>query len=192
LAAGVIALVLEANPLITWRDLRIILAQSARKNDPGNAEWTVNGGLFNINHNYGFGVADANAAVTLARTWVNVGAEVTFPTATATVNTAIPDNNATGISSAATVPAGTSGTKVSVAVNVAHTYIGDLQVTLSHGSQTWTLHNNTGSSADNILTTYTPSPAATGSLTGLWTLKVVDSVAEDVGTLTSWSVTVSP
>ncbi len=60
LAAGVIALVLEANPNLTWRDLRIVLAQSARKNHAADADWVVNGGGFNINHNYGFRVADAN------------------------------------------------------------------------------------------------------------------------------------
>ena len=34
IVSGVAALVLEANPALTWRDVKLILADSARKNDP--------------------------------------------------------------------------------------------------------------------------------------------------------------
>ena len=37
--AGVAALLRSANPDLTWRDLKLILAASARKNDPVNPGW---------------------------------------------------------------------------------------------------------------------------------------------------------
>ena len=70
--SGVIALMLQANPNLTWRDVPLVLARSARQVDPTNAGWTSYGG-YHYNHEYGFGVADATAAVQLARSWQSVG-----------------------------------------------------------------------------------------------------------------------
>ncbi|MDO4231219.1 MAG: S8 family serine peptidase [Lautropia sp.] len=72
MATGVIALMLEANPDLTWRDVKQVLIRSARKNDPNHAGWTSFGGL-NYNHEYGFGLVDADAAVKQARTWQSIG-----------------------------------------------------------------------------------------------------------------------
>ena len=43
IVAGVAALLRDANPDLTWRDLKLILAGSARKNDPDNAGWQEGG-----------------------------------------------------------------------------------------------------------------------------------------------------
>lgn len=72
LVAGVIALMLEVNPSLTWRDVRAILALTARKNDPANLMWVVNGAGRPINEIYGFGVVDAFAAVVAAQQWRNL------------------------------------------------------------------------------------------------------------------------
>ena len=39
LVSGVVALIREANNALTWRDVKLILAASARKNDPDNTGW---------------------------------------------------------------------------------------------------------------------------------------------------------
>ena len=39
IVSGVAALVREANPSLTWRDVKLVLADSARKNDPDNSGW---------------------------------------------------------------------------------------------------------------------------------------------------------
>ena len=39
IVAGVAALLRDANPDLTWRDLKLVLAATARKNDPDNAGW---------------------------------------------------------------------------------------------------------------------------------------------------------
>ena len=79
MVSGVVALMLAANPELTWRDVRLILAASARQNDfpPAGAptpdpEWQNAFGL-NFSHKYGFGVVDAAAAVALSRGWPSVG-----------------------------------------------------------------------------------------------------------------------
>lgn len=74
IAAGVVALMLEANPNLGYRDIQEILAYSAKTPD-GVAEWKTNGssdwnggGLLYDDH-LGFGLIDAHAAVRLAETW---------------------------------------------------------------------------------------------------------------------------
>ena len=41
LAAGIFALVLEANPDLTWRDMQHLVVQTARKNDPDGHSWNT-------------------------------------------------------------------------------------------------------------------------------------------------------
>ncbi len=135
MVAGVAALVLQANPNLGWRDVRVILAATARKNDPANVEWAVNGNGFHINPNYGFGVVDANAAVAYAKTYgANLGPEKTYITPLSSPNLAIPDNNTTGVSNAITVSVSgiTQVEFVEITFSAAdHTYSGDLDITLT-------------------------------------------------------------
>ena len=74
MVAGVAALMLEANPALGWRDVKAILALTARRIDEGDADWTRNGAGLWVNHAYGFGLVQARAAVALARGWTNLPA----------------------------------------------------------------------------------------------------------------------
>ncbi len=102
----------------------------------------------------------------------------------------IPDNDAGGVAVNAEVPARTEGT-VSVRVNLGHTYRGDLKLVLSHGDQTWLLHDRQGDDADDLslVSTLDPQP---DSAAGTWRLTVSDNEAEDIGRLEGWSIVVSP
>src|SRR5882672_10314267 len=112
--AGVIALLLEANPAITWRDVKHILASTARQIDAAHAAvnfaltggtyvaepaWLTNAAGFKFHNWYGFGMVDASAAVNLARTYT-VGQLGTFANtgliSSGAINIAIPDNSVTG------------------------------------------------------------------------------------------------
>lgn len=77
MVSGVTALMLQARPELTWRDVRIVLARSARKVDESNKGWTSYNGL-NYNHELGFGLVDAEKAVNIARTWTSVGGSSTL------------------------------------------------------------------------------------------------------------------
>ncbi|WP_420444570.1 cadherin domain-containing protein [Candidatus Poriferisodalis sp.] len=84
IVSGVVALIRAANRALTWRDVKLILAASARQNDPADAGWQAGAprydgdtGLYSFNEQYGFGVVDASAAVEIAQVWPNVPAMVT-------------------------------------------------------------------------------------------------------------------
>ena len=73
IVSGVVALMLEANPDLTWRDVQIILARTATKNDPSHFGWRTNGAGMHYSNDYGFGRVNAEAAVTMARNFTSVG-----------------------------------------------------------------------------------------------------------------------
>lgn len=102
IAAGVGALVLSANPRLTWRDLKLILALSARRVDSSDADWQTNGAGIAFNHKYGFGLVNAQAAVNLASSWSNVGSLITSTsytgaTVSAPTNYTIANNYSSGL-----------------------------------------------------------------------------------------------
>ena len=74
--AGVTALMLDANPNLTARDVQHIFAETAYKNDPAHSGWRVNGAGYDVNPQYGFGAVDPVAAVNAAMNWAPVGEEV--------------------------------------------------------------------------------------------------------------------
>ncbi|KAL1138014.1 hypothetical protein AAG570_009709 [Ranatra chinensis] len=73
LAAGMVALALEANPNLTWRDVQHIVVMSA-KSKPLEKEtgWTTNGAKRKVSHKFGFGLMDGEVMVTLAEKWTTV------------------------------------------------------------------------------------------------------------------------
>jgi len=71
LVSGVVALMLEANPNLGWRDVQDILIRTATKNDPDNTEWYTNADGLNFHHSYGAGLVDAEAAVQAAVARIN-------------------------------------------------------------------------------------------------------------------------
>ncbi len=98
--SGVVALMRQANPALTWRDVKLILAASARENDSSNGGWQ-DGALkyrsvsqtdrYSFNHEYGFGVVQAEAAVELAEDWVNLPPMRTASASSADASITIPN-----------------------------------------------------------------------------------------------------
>uniref|UniRef100_A0AAG5CZA0 furin n=2 Tax=Anopheles atroparvus TaxID=41427 RepID=A0AAG5CZA0_ANOAO len=72
LAAGIAALVLEANRNLTWRDLQHIVVRTAKPGNLNDPNWSVNGVGRKVSHSFGYGLMDAAAMVRLARTWKTV------------------------------------------------------------------------------------------------------------------------
>ncbi len=89
--AGVCALLLSANPTITWRDAQQILILSSRQLDPADPDTQINGAGLAVSHNTGFGVPDAGRAITLARAWINRPPSVSV-SVTNTNSVTIPDD----------------------------------------------------------------------------------------------------
>ncbi|WP_327593509.1 M4 family metallopeptidase [Streptomyces chartreusis] len=108
-----------------------------------------------------------------------------------TADVAIPDRGA-AVTSPITVSGrtGNAPSNLQVAVDIVHTYIGDLKVDLLAPDGTvYTLKAyGTGGSADNINTTYTVN-ASSEVANGVWTLRVQDNAAIDTGYINSWKLT---
>jgi subtilisin-like proprotein convertase family protein len=190
LAAGVIALMLDANPGLTWRDVQHILVNSAEKIDPTNFDWTNNGAGHHVNHYYGYGGIDAQAAVELAQTWTNVAPEVTATTGTINVNQAIPNLNATGISNSVNVADAIKLESDEIVFNATHTARGQLQIILTSPSGTQsvlaTKRTDTGDNFANWV--FDTKRCWDEDARGTWTIRVTDDAGTDVGTFNSYKL----
>lgn len=91
-----------------------------------------------------------------------------------------------------TLRLGATGTVASVTVDVdiAHTYTGDLVIELLHGTQRATLFRGNGAGTD-LKRTFTSTTFAGAQAAGDWTLSIADTAAQDVGTLRSWKLRVT-
>jgi subtilisin-like proprotein convertase family protein len=107
----------------------------------------------------------------------------------------IPDKDPVGIERTLTVDAPGQVQEVEVSIDITHTYIGDLIVTLISPQGTKVdLHHRLGGSADNIIKTYTRQTTPDllklvgESTQGQWKLKVADLAGQDLGKLNRWSL----
>jgi subtilisin family serine protease len=191
LAAGVIALILEANPNLSWRDVQQILIESAQKNDPNDEDWATNGAGYSVNHKHGFGRIDAQAAVNEALQWTPVAEEVSTESSSSP-NLSIPDDDSAGVSDTIAVSSDISVEYVEVYFSAAdHPYWGDLGIVLVSPAGTESVLSETHSSGRS----YTYDDWRFGSVRhfgesslGNWTLKVVDGASVDTGTFQSWTL----
>ena len=126
---GVTALVMEANPQLSWREMRYVLASSARKNDVNDGNWSINGAGHAINYNYGFGVVDAENAVKSAKTFNRFGNENIYEYDNDT-SIKIPDNE--NVSSRMLVDKAITIEYVDVSVTISGSQrnVGDLEIKL--------------------------------------------------------------
>jgi len=102
---------------------------------------------------------------------------------------AIPDANATGAKSVIAVPESFSVKSVSVELNVEHSYMSDLKITLKHGRKSVVVWANEGEAQQNLQASFDLTGFEGADAAGNWTLQLVDSAAQDVGQLVDWSLT---
>ncbi len=107
----------------------------------------------------------------------------------------IPDKDIQGIERSMSTDKTGQVKEIDVAVDITHTFIGDLIITLSSPSTTSVdLHNRSGGSTDNLIKTFDLSTTPSLSkfvgepITGSWKLKVADVAGKDLGKLNHWSL----
>ena len=191
LVAGVVALMLEANPSLTGRDVQHVLVETAEQNDPGDADWATNGAGHLVNHKYGFGRVDAHAATAAAAGWSTLAEAVSVSTGTMNVGQAIPDNTPSGTSDSVTITEDITLEHVEVVFDATHTYRGDLEVVLTSPDGTESVlaePHVTGGGADYPNWKFMSVRHWGESSAGTWTLTVSDHFAEDTGTFASWEL----
>jgi subtilisin-like proprotein convertase family protein len=213
IVSGIVALMLEANPSLGYRDVQEILAYSAREIGTANNDWRYNGasnwnggGLHYdaVEHNLGYGLVDALAAVRLAETWgatAHIASNREQITTTHNVSKAIPDGG--GINAVArafdaiAVTQAIDVERVEVTLNVTHPYVGDLSVWLYSPSGTasrflWRPEQSPlsayGTGQDNIHFTFDTVLNWGESSVGSWELAIYDNAYVYTGTFDSWTL----
>ncbi|MDP7328354.1 MAG: S8 family serine peptidase [Candidatus Thalassarchaeaceae archaeon] len=190
LASGVIALILEANANLTWRDVQHVLVHSSRQNDASDSSWNVNGAGHDVSHKYGFGAVDAGRAVAVAENWTNVDPAINITSNTRTINTAIPDNTPQGLNDTVAINDGLRVEHVEVIVDIDHVYRGDLIITLTSPSGTESTLAQKQSDANNNYHNWMFSTVHNWDepSEGNWTLSVEDDGNGDTGTWNDWEL----
>lgn len=221
LVAGIAALTISANPELTALEVISILKQTASKDldltgyprtPPASfntdTSWDVspiapfsNGDFINNGDPegtwspwFGHGRVDAEAAVAEAISRYQHTGNQEFH-GSSSPDKSIPDNNTRGIRDKIISNEIFIVASITVSVDIVHTYIGDLRVTLISPSGTQVpLHNRLGGSVNDLHGEFDlHSVPALQSLAGEpvngeWQLHVQDLAAVDRGRLTSWSL----
>jgi subtilisin-like proprotein convertase family protein len=147
---------------------------------------------------FGHGRVDAAAAVAEARRMAgsNGGTEVFRQTSVPVLH--IPDNDPAGVRDTVRFPDSATAGSVRVSVDITHTYIGDLRLTLTAPSGTFVvLHDRNGGRTQNLKKTFdtTTIPGLTAlsgqAIQGIWSLHVQDLAAVDTGLLNRWEVEIT-
>ncbi len=206
IVAGVAALLRQANPELTWRDLKLILAASARKNDKENLGWE-DGAFqygstterYHFNHEYGFGTVDAKAAVDLAEGWTTVPPLESVEAVSGYLSAHVPDvppgGSPTTITQAMTLATDIRFTEfVEIDLNFSHSSFRDLEIELvSPSGQVSTLVGPYESEDPVPLFgefRFGSAKHLGEDPNGRWTLRVTDRIPGLTGTFESWSIKV--
>ncbi len=109
-----------------------------------------------------------------------------------TTPTPIPDNDPEGAASTIDVPDSGAVTDLTLAVDITHTYRGDLEIRLTHPDGTdIQVHEPDLTSAPDIRQTFEIDAFDSKDSAGTWTLLVIDHAAQDTGTINTWSLTIT-
>ncbi len=213
--AGATAILLGVNPELTWRDVKHILASSARKIDPNRAEvraafngrpyvaqhaWQTNAAGYGYHNWYGFGALALDEAVSMAAEHVpgSLGEFVEsqwFPASDdIDLFMAVPDADGAGVSdtlSVAGLPDSANIEAVILEISVDHSYASDLGVTVTSPSGTRSVVNAPFNAAldrfPGARQWHLLSNAFYGEgPNGEWRIQVVDLAPGDSGHLRSW------
>jgi subtilisin-like proprotein convertase family protein len=224
LVAGIAGLTISANPDLSALEVISILKQTASKDldfssYPKTAaasfdtdtSWDVspvapfNSGDFVDNGDtdgswspwFGHGRVDAAAAVAEALSR-NQQAGVQVFQGSSSPDKSIPDNNARGIRDKIVCGDHFTISAITVGIDITHTYIGDLRITLSSPTGTTVLlHDRSGGSANDLHTRLDvrSQPAlhalAGEAVNGEWTIHVQDLAAMDRGRLAGWTLDIN-
>jgi len=214
MVSGVVALMLEANPSLTWRDVRWLLARSARPADlsPDKAEPSVMNAQ-GFHPRVGFGRVHAGDAVKAARGFAGLPPERRCDSGVQRVDRAIGDAPSPALLVSSQLEGCDLGTveSVQVTLSVDHAYVADLDVVLVSPSGTrsrlakphtcpaslsgpcgdlsrgWTYHSvrHMGESLRGSV-----QNALTGQLEG-WQIQLKDGQVGDVGNWRSWRLVIT-
>jgi subtilisin-like proprotein convertase family protein len=219
IVTGAVAVLKNANPTLSWRDIKHILADTAVKIHPNASStshprgrnlaghtyqqgWVTNGASYHFHPWYGFGQINLSEALLLAlnpdfdlhelKTTEKMNGEFLY--SSGNVNLEIPDNSSAGVNSTINISGHNLFIEhVMVVVNIQHPFSSDLglELTSPSGTTTKLMNINSAMIGEDLDGTHFGANGFYGERSeGTWTLKVVDGAGEDVGVLQDWSMTI--
>lgn len=186
--AGVVALLLQANPNLGWRDVREVLMRSATVNQPTHPDWFTNAAGFHFNHDFGAGLINAEAAVALGTNHVNLGTQLSYADQRSALGFAIPDNDTNGVLVTFNVASANLRLEhVTLTANIAHATRGQIAIDLISPQGTVSRLAERHSDFNNDITDWTYMTVRNwGELSdGVWTVRVSDRTPNIGGILNS-------
>ena len=210
-AAGAIALILQANPALYWRDVKYILAATADKIDPAvnpvhhpdtnydlaghtyEQGWVTNAAGFHFMNYYGFGRINVAAAVAMAKTFsVNLGSLSisNYADDSGVISVAIPDASATGVTQTLTTAQALTLEAVQLKISISGC-IGDIGIELTSPLGTKSILYNTNSLLANAALTdqvFLSNAFYGEASVGTWSMKLIDAHAGCSASLTRWAL----
>jgi len=212
--SGVVALILEANSDLGWRDVQNILAASASLtgSDLGtsptgfedgawyvNSAETWNGGGMHVHTSYGYGMVNAYNAVRMAEVWslfepeaATSANEVTVTSDTVVLGgLPVPDNSTTGVSFTLTVNEDISIEHVALTLDITSARIGDLSIMLTSPDGTEVVVVQAANAVFNQVdgTWVYGIESLRGELSaGIWTVQIIDLRSNNLSSVSSASL----
>ena len=210
LVSGIVAMMLEANPNLGYRDVQKILAYATTH--PDTQDWKTNGasdlnlGGLQYNDKAGFGLVDAYSAVQLAKTWTEVNTSINEVSASARqfgMLESIPDGDGSSYSMAFEIDSNLSVEHVELGIDLRHQRLGDLIITLTspdgtvstlmdrptvNSERPFGLSGQDSGVPTHLLWDFSSVQFWGEQATGTWTVEVTDLRAEQTGTIQSLSL----
>uniref|UniRef100_A0A8D0GUK2 Proprotein convertase subtilisin/kexin type 6 n=1 Tax=Sphenodon punctatus TaxID=8508 RepID=A0A8D0GUK2_SPHPU len=186
MATGILALALEANPSLTWRDVQHLIIKTSRPAHMQTTDWRTNGAGRRVSHLFGFGLKDADALVVEAKKWKTVPSQHVCIGSSDKRHTSIPADQPVQMATKTNACADHADQHVVylehvvVRVSILHPYRGDLKINLISPSGTNSqllgkrLHDNSNEGFKNweFMTVHCWGETAEGE----WTLEIFDSL----------------
>jgi Ca2+-binding RTX toxin-like protein/subtilisin-like proprotein convertase family protein len=201
IVSGVVAIMLQANANLGYRDIQDILALSSHKIDPTSSGWATNGatnwngGGNIVSHDFGFGLIDAHAAARLAETWTTQSTAANEQAISIAGNVGANTSLSSSNSYTATVTGNYQRFSidwVEVDVTLKNAHNGDLKIELISPDGTDSVlldHPGGGANASgNLNFTFSTDHNWGETPNGNWTLVIHDTGTSGTDTIVSYSL----
>ena len=188
LVSGTAALLIEANPQLSWRDVPWLLALTARP----IGTTTLNAAGLRFNDSSGAGLIDVSTAVVAAATWVPLPPVESYSASAS--GGIIPDNSAAGLTASfdlSAVPSDFVVERAVLTINATHATRGQLSFRLvSPGGTTVLVEGRSTDANDNYSNLSCTSVWTMGEGgQGNWSLTALDQTSGDTGNLGTSTLT---
>lgn len=209
--SGAIALLLQANPKLSYRDVKHILATTAKKVDTNFAPWEVpiksrqysyepgwtkNAAGIEFHNYYGFGAINVDQAIDTAKNYTSFLPPLKEAVLSDTFRNPIPDENADGFTKKVMQSQNFTIENVQLELEIYHTHVGDIGVEVVSPSgtrsillnpmNTYSWYNDPDQAPFKLVLL---SNAFYGESTnGEWSIRVLDALPADTGEWKSYKL----